>query len=63
MKKERFIITKFAENIYRLSMRKKFLLFFSYWKPVTELVNMVEVPLQFESYQQAEDFIKINLVD
>ena len=57
--KKDLMITYHTENCYRLSMRKKFLLFFNRWITLTyqEAENSKEIPLEFKSFSEAELFI------
>jgi hypothetical protein len=57
--KKDLMITYHAENCYRLSMRKKFLLFFNRWITLTyqEAENSKEEPIEFNSFSEAESFI------
>lgn len=58
--KKDLMITYHTENCYRLSMRKKFLLFFNRWIPLTyqEAENSKEEPVEFNSFFEAENFIE-----
>jgi len=62
-KKDLMIIYQ-TENCYRLSMRKKFLLIFYRWVPLTyqEAENSKELPIEFNSFLEAEKFIN-NIAD
>jgi hypothetical protein len=57
-KKDLMIIYQ-TENCYRVSVRKKFLLFFNRWITLTyqEAENSKEIPLEFKSFSEAELFI------
>jgi len=58
-KKDLMIIYQ-TENCYRVSVRKKFLLFFNRWVPLTyqEAENSSEIPLEFKSFSEAQFFIE-----
>ena len=62
-KKDLMIIYQ-TENCYRVSVRKKFLLFFNRWVPLTyqEAENSSEIPLEFNSFSEAEFFIN-NIIE
>jgi hypothetical protein len=64
LSKKDLMITYYAENCYRLSMRKKILYFFNYWIPLTyqEAENSKEEPIEFKSFVEAETFIN-NIAD
>lgn len=57
-KKDLMIIYQ-TENCYRVSVRKKFLLIFNRWVPLTyqEAENSKEEPIEFNSFSEAESFI------
>lgn len=58
-KKQDLMIIYYAENAYRVSMRKKIFWFIKKWVPITyqETENSPEVPLQFRTFDEATDFI------
>ena len=62
--KKDLMITYYTENCYRLSMRKKFLIFFNRWITLTyqEAENSKELPIEFNTFLEAEKFIN-NIAD
>jgi len=59
IKKSDLMICYHTEKCYRLSIRKKFFWFFKRWVPITyqEAENSNELPIEFESFEAATDFI------
>ena len=60
VKKTELMIIYHSENSYGVSIRKKIFWFIKKWAPITcqESENSKEVPMEFRSFKEANDFIE-----
>ena len=54
-KKDLLIIEE--NNLYRIAIKKPFLLFFYKWVELTYQTEQLELPMEFKTIQEAEIFI------